>query len=103
MLKVVLRWHGRVIGMRMIKAYNIQALPGCFLLSAHQFLRPNQKTIPFCLLFARIRDRIYFGTDLHPISSKTTEQESAAFIRIVSLAMTPNLVFVLGFELDHWL
>src|SRR5258708_31795413 len=101
MFLVVLRRHRRSVRMRMIKADYIQMLGSGVPFSAEQFFRANQKAIALGSFLPRVRNAIGFRDNLAPVFKKSPYQQTAALVRIVSLAMSAHRVQVSCADSDH--
>jgi len=101
MVEVILRRHGGMVRMGMIKADHLEALPGREFLASQQFLRPDKKPVSLCFFFASVRDRVSFRANLATTLGKSTQQESAAFVGIIALAMSEDFLPLLCLKVDH--
>src|SRR5580765_1233317 len=84
----------------MIKADDVQMLFARVFLAAHQLFGPNQKPIALRFLFTSIRDRISLNNLLAALC-KTPQHQSAAFERIISLAVRAHLHELFVIYSDH--
>ena len=71
----------------MIKAKDIQIFSHRIAFAAQQLFGLDQEPVAFGLFFARVRNRIGFKHYFAPVLLEPPDQQSAAFIWIISLAV----------------
>src|SRR5689334_20952032 len=76
--------------MRMIETDDVKTLFARVLFAAYEFFRPNQKAVALCLLFAGVRDGISLNHNFASVF-KSPQHQTAAFERIISLAVGAHL------------
>lgn len=101
MLQIILRGHGAIVGMRMIKADDIQSFVSRVFLAAQKLFGSNQKSISFGFFFPRVRNLISLSDDLTTRSLKSAQHQAAAFERVVAFTVFANLDQVLFVDLEQ--
>jgi hypothetical protein len=61
-------------------------------LAAHQLFGLDQKAVALGLLFARVRDRISLGNFFAPVFREAPDEQAAALVWIILLAVAMHLV-----------